>query len=102
VFYDFLRNVIPALLEDVNLLTRVLLRFMRVGAPPHFHIAVREFLNNVFLGQWVGRGGPTAWLPRSSRFLGTSNTGVNSTEVDDVQSLQHWTQNGFELICTTP
>jgi hypothetical protein len=67
-----------------------------------FYIAVRDFLNNVFLEYWIGRGGPTAWLPRSSRFPGTSNTVVNSTEVDDVQGLQHRIQNGFELICTTP
>ena len=61
-----------------------------------------EFLNNVFLEQWIGRGGPTLWLPRSSRFLRTSNTVVNSTEFDNVQGLQHWIQNGFESICATP
>jgi hypothetical protein len=49
VYCGFLRNVIPALLEDKDLLSRILLRFMHDGAPPHFHIAVREFLNNVFL-----------------------------------------------------
>jgi hypothetical protein len=49
VYCDFLRNVIPQLLEDVDLQARILLGFMHDGAPPHFHIAVREFLNNVFL-----------------------------------------------------
>ena len=49
VYCDFLRNVIPELLEDVDLQTRILWRFMHDGAPPHFHIAVRRFLNNVFL-----------------------------------------------------
>jgi hypothetical protein len=36
VYCDFLRNVIPDLLEDVDLQTRILLRVMHDGAPPHF------------------------------------------------------------------
>jgi hypothetical protein len=38
---------------------------MRNGAPPDFHIAVRDFLNNLLLGQWIERSGPAA-LPAIS------------------------------------
>ncbi|KOC70412.1 hypothetical protein WH47_02915, partial [Habropoda laboriosa] len=39
--------------------------FMHNGAPPHFLCAVKRFLNNTFANRWIGRGGPTAWPPRS-------------------------------------
>jgi hypothetical protein len=38
--------------------------FEQDGAPPHFHRNV-TFLDETFPGRWVGRGGPTAWPPRS-------------------------------------
>jgi hypothetical protein len=39
--------------------------FEQDGAPPQFHRNVTMFLDEKFPGRWVGRGGPTAWLPRS-------------------------------------
>jgi hypothetical protein len=33
---------------------------MYVNAEPH-HLAVYKFLIAVFLEQWIGQGGPTAW-----------------------------------------
>src|SRR5215475_8559763 len=39
--------------------------FEQDGAPPHFHRDVTTFLDETFPGRWVGRGGPTAWPPRS-------------------------------------
>jgi len=38
---------------------------MQDGAPPHFLPVVREFLNSVFLAQWIGQGGPAAWPSHS-------------------------------------
>lgn len=35
------------------------------GAPAHYAIRVREYLDQRFPGQWIGRGGPVAWPPRS-------------------------------------
>ena len=35
------------------------------GAPAHFALDVREYLNNVFPNRWIGRGGPVQWPPRS-------------------------------------
>lgn len=39
--------------------------FQQDGAPPHWGLRVREFLNQNFGDKWIGRSGPTAWPPRS-------------------------------------
>ncbi|KAJ4441977.1 hypothetical protein ANN_11841 [Periplaneta americana] len=39
--------------------------FQQDGAPPHWSLIVREFLDTQFPGRWIGRGGPTRWPPRS-------------------------------------
>lgn len=39
--------------------------FQQDGAPPHWALIVREFLDTHFPGRWVGRGGPIQWPPRS-------------------------------------
>lgn len=39
--------------------------FQQDGAPPHFARPVREYLDVVFPGRWIGRRGPIEWPPRS-------------------------------------
>ncbi|CAK9796229.1 hypothetical protein ANTPLA_LOCUS701 [Anthophora plagiata] len=39
--------------------------FQQDGAPPHYAIAVRNWLNINFENKWIGRGGPIAWSSRS-------------------------------------
>lgn len=39
--------------------------FQQDGAPPHYYEPVRQFLNHWRGNQWIGRGGPIAWPPRS-------------------------------------
>ena len=39
--------------------------FQQDGAPPHFAMAVREFLDVTFANKWIGRRGPIEWPPRS-------------------------------------
>jgi hypothetical protein len=45
--------------------------FMQDGAPPHFKIEVREWLNKIFSKRWIGRKGsvkvptPIIWPPYS-------------------------------------
>ena len=41
------------------------LHFMQDGAPPHFARTVRQWLDQVFEGRWIGRRGPIEWPPRS-------------------------------------
>ncbi|KAK3880944.1 hypothetical protein Pcinc_014594 [Petrolisthes cinctipes] len=39
--------------------------FQHDGAPAHFSRTARDYLNEVFPGRWVGRGGLVSWPPRS-------------------------------------
>lgn len=39
--------------------------FQQDGAPPHFAVIVRQYLNQVFANQWIGRRGTIEWPPRS-------------------------------------
>ena len=39
--------------------------FQQDGAPCHYAIDVRQWLNNKFPGQWLGRRGPIEWPARS-------------------------------------
>jgi len=45
---------VPELLQDVDMQARIHLWLIHYGAPPHFLLAVPEFLNRVFLEQWIG------------------------------------------------
>jgi hypothetical protein len=49
------RDFLPQLLQDADLQARSPW-FMHDGVSPHFLLAFREFLSNVFLEQWMGRG----------------------------------------------
>lgn len=35
------------------------------GAPPHYALTVRSWLDQTFPGRWIGRRGPVEWPPRS-------------------------------------
>jgi hypothetical protein len=39
--------------------------FMQDGAPPHFALIVRAWLDDHFRGRWLGRRGPHVWPARS-------------------------------------
>lgn len=64
-YLNFLRNVLPNLLEEVPLNIRRNLWFMHDGCPAHFSLIVREFLDNTYGDHWIGRGGPIAWPANS-------------------------------------
>lgn len=63
-YLNFLRDDLPELLEDLPLDIRQLLYFMHDGAPAHYRVTVREFLNETFSNRWIGRGGPVSWPAR--------------------------------------
>jgi hypothetical protein len=48
----FLEQSLPALLEDVPLHVRRKMWFMHDGAPAHFSMYAREYLNAVFRARW--------------------------------------------------
>ena len=39
--------------------------FQQDGAPPHFALTVRAYLDRTFPGRWIGRSGPLPWPPHS-------------------------------------
>lgn len=39
--------------------------FQQDGAPPHFDVRVREYLNTIFPQRWIGRRGYIEWPARS-------------------------------------
>jgi hypothetical protein len=75
-YQNFLENDLLTLLEDLPLAIRACMWFMHDGAPPHFSITVRELLE-MYPARRTGRGGPTAWPPRSP----------DSTPVNDIATL---------------
>ena len=40
--------------------------YQQDGAPPHFALIVRNYLNDTFPGRWIGRASVRLWAPRSS------------------------------------
>lgn len=66
-YLNFLRNVLPGLLDDANvpLNIRQNIWFHQDGAPPHNAIIVTNYLNNTFRNSWIGTNGPIKWPARS-------------------------------------
>ena len=69
--------------------------FQQDGAPSHWGLEVRQFLNDTFPERWIGRDGPIPWPPRSPNitpldfFLrGYVKDIVYQTKVRDVSDLQ--------------
>jgi hypothetical protein len=67
-YRDLLLHDLPKLLEDVPLAVRARMWYMHDGVPAHFSLAVRDVLNRTYHNRWIGRGGHTAWAPRSPDF----------------------------------
>ena len=61
----FVRDILPEMLENVELQVRQRLWFQHDRAPANFALDIREYINNVFPNRWIGRGGPVQWPPRS-------------------------------------
>jgi hypothetical protein len=64
-YLNFLDNVLYELSEDLPLAVRERIWYLHDGAPCHYPLIVREWLNNNFPERWIGRNGPVAWPPRS-------------------------------------
>lgn len=54
-----------AIEEEVALAYRQSVWYQHDGAPPHFFLQARDWLNLQYGGRWIGRGGPVEWPPRS-------------------------------------
>lgn len=67
IYLQFLQNTLPDLLDDLPIQLRINMWYMHDGAPPHFSVNVRNYLNQVYPNKWIGRGNdaPVNWPPRS-------------------------------------
>jgi hypothetical protein len=95
-YREFLLHDLPKLLEDVPLAVRARMWYMHDGAPAHFSCAEWDVLNNTYHGRWIGRGGPTAWPPRSPDLnlrdfylWGQLKSLVYAAPVDNEDALHH-------------
>lgn len=64
-YLDFLENHLVDLLENVPLTIRQGMWYQHDGAPAHFPLRVRQFLDQRFEGRVIGRGAQHSWPPRS-------------------------------------
>lgn len=65
IYLVFLQQVLPDLLDDVPVQIRHEMWLQHDGAPAHYSLDVRRYLNQTFGERWIGRGAPVAWPPRS-------------------------------------
>jgi hypothetical protein len=73
------------------------------------HRALAHALNNTYHDRWIGRGGPTAWPPRSTDLnpldfylCGHLNTLVYAAPVDNEEALYHRTVYACQTTRTYP
>lgn len=108
-YRQFLEETLPGLLEEVPLATRNTMWFMHDGAPAHFSIVARNYLNNTFPQKWIGRGGPQPWPARSPDlnpldyfFWGYLKSLVYATPVVDENDLRNRIVDSSNIIRNTP
>ena len=61
VYLDLLTEYVALQLID----SQSTIIFQQDGAPPHWRLRVRQFLNETFSDRWIGRDGPISWPSRS-------------------------------------
>lgn len=106
LYLNLLENVIDPLItqslesqvdeEDNPLLDEQNLHFQQDGAPPHYALHVRQWLDQRYPDKWIGRRGALEWPARSPDltpldfFLwGYLKTMVYKTPLHDIQDLRH-------------
>ena len=65
VYLVMLREQIVTAIRDIADGNMDEIYFQQDGAPPHYGINVRQYLNEVFPDRWIGRRGHIEWPPRS-------------------------------------
>lgn len=79
--------------------------FQQDGAPPHWNLNVRNHLDTVFPGRWIGRDGPIPWPPRSPDITpmdfsvwGFVKDTVYKTKVNNIAELRQKIIEAFQTI----
>ena len=57
-YVDILQNIVLPFLSETD-------HYQHDGAPPHFSLLARSWLDENLPGRWIGRRGPREWPPRS-------------------------------------
>ena len=106
VYLNFLQDILPGMLDGINIRGRY---FQHDGASPHFALAVRHHLDNVYPNRWIGRGGPHMWPPRSPDFnpldyflWGHLKTMVYAEDIQTRQQLIERINNCCDIIRNSP
>lgn len=101
LYLDMLQNLVPALAalfpnEVDPAIMDERIWFQQDGAPPHFALIVRNYLDQMFPNRWIGRRGPIEWPARSPDltpldfFLwGYLKSKVYLTKPNDIEDLQN-------------
>lgn len=106
-YLHFLENDLTDLLEEVPLHDRMNIWFMQDGAPPHYSMAVRQWLQENYPRRWIGRGNeaPQFWPPRSPDLnpldfylWGTLKEKVYSSPVLNIDDLRERVTNNMNVI----
>jgi hypothetical protein len=64
-YRQHLENTLQPYVDEITLTSRLRFYFQQDGAPPHFSIVARQWLNQWLPGRWMGRMGSVEWPPRS-------------------------------------
>jgi hypothetical protein len=64
--------------------------------------SVRDALSNTCQGRWIGRGGPTAWPPRSTPGLNPLWGHLNAAPADNEGALHHRTVDACQTVRNYP
>lgn len=109
MYRQFLEETLPVLLEEVPLGVRRRMWFMHDGAPAHFRLTARAYLDTIYPNRWLGRAGPTPWPPRSPDLnpldfylWGHLKTLVYATEVQSREDLWRRVCDACEQIKRNP
>ena len=62
--HSYLQLLQEKLIPDLRAAGEFPTWFQQDGAPPHYSLIVRQYLDQVFPGHWIGRGGFTDWSAR--------------------------------------
>jgi hypothetical protein len=108
-YQHFLQHELPQLMEDVPIGQRINSWFMHDGAPAHFSLAARNFLDLTYPQQWIGRGSTHNWPARSPDlnlvdfFLwGHLKSLVYASPIQDEEMLRNRIIDACEIIKNTP
>lgn len=104
MYYEFLSTKLHEFLEDIPLARRRSLWYMHDGAPPHFDLRCREWLNQHFPNHWIGRGNDATinWSPRTPdlnpmdfNVWGQMKEKVYSQAIDNEEQLRQRVEDAF-------